>query len=39
MGDDWIPNGSELMSPVFPENQINQIFGGEIYWKTQPLFN
>ena len=39
MGDDWIPNGSELMSPVFSENQINQIFGGEIYWKTQPLFN
>ena len=33
MGDDWIPNGSELMSQSFPENQINQIFGGEIYWK------
>lgn len=39
----WVMIGFQmevnLCLQSFPENQINQIFGGEIYWKTQSLFN
>ena len=39
MGDDWIPNGSELMSPVFSRKSDQSDLWWRNLLKTQPLFN